>query len=95
MTQGAFLEYLYVTDCYIYKQTEKYYKLRKTGTTGSKNMSGMPLMDSDKEMRPYTICQICHNLGVPVPEEVKFAEEVITYIRDKHLSENNENLDEV
>lgn len=86
MTQGAFLEYLYTNDCFIYKEVESYYKLRKQGAVGSKNMSGLPKTDISKEMRPVTICQICHNLGISVPDEVKDAEELIVYIRDKHLN---------
>jgi hypothetical protein len=93
MTHGAFLEYLYANNCDVYKEVDTYYKFRKRGTTGSKNMSGLPKRDLAEEMRPFTICQVCHNLGIGVPEEVKDVEEVIVYIRDKHLNNENQNND--
>ncbi len=89
MTYGAFLEYILANECHVYQKTENYYKIRKNGTHGSKNMSGLPFNDSQKQVRPFTVCQICHNLDIPVPDEVKEAEEIIAQIRKKHLNDKN------
>lgn len=88
MTQGAFIEYLLANECFIYQEIPgRYYKWRNKQKP--KNMSGMPLQDNDKELRPVTICQICHNLDIGVPEEVKHAEEVIAYIKKQIENDKN------
>lgn len=81
MTQGAFIAYLEANDCYIYKEIpNRYYKWRNSKNKSS--MSGLPIIDNTKELRPFTICQVCHSLSIDVPDEVKYAEEVVTYIRN-------------
>lgn len=84
MTFGAFLEYVLSNGCHIYQETQYYYKLRKDGTKGTGNMSGLPFKDPDKDIKPVTACQICHNLGISIPDEVSHAEDVVNYIRNQH-----------
>jgi hypothetical protein len=90
MTHGALIEYILANDCYIYKEVANYYKFRKNGSNRTENMSGLPKTDSKTEVLPFTVCQVCHNLGIPVPPEVKFAEEVINIIREKHINDSDE-----
>lgn len=69
MTQSEFLRFIIDNDCFVYQKKEYYYKLRKKGTRGSLNMSGLPIAEPDTELFPELICQVCRSLGIDPPEE--------------------------
>lgn len=92
MTQSEFLKYILDHDCFVYQQTLNYYKLRKKGTRGSLNMSGLPIGDPDRHLYPEMICQICKNLGIESPDECKPAMTILESIWQwiiRHLLKEN------
>lgn len=86
MTVGAFLEYVLAHDCHIYQQTKTYLKLRKNGTKGTGNMSGLPFENPKKEILPFTACLICQNLGIDSPEDVEAGKGPLEFINKNHFS---------
>lgn len=80
MIQSDFLKYIETHDCYVYQKKLHYYKLRKKGTRGTLNMSGLPIFPPDTELFPEMVCQICKNLGIEAPEECRPAKTILESI---------------
>lgn len=88
MTQGAFIEYLLFHECDIDKEiVGEIYRIKNRNI--SKLTATMDYFDRSKKLKAVAICQICHALSIPVPIEVKHAEEVVIYIRDNDINKTD------
>lgn len=89
MTQGAFIEYLLFHECDIDREIpNEVYRIKNRNLP--KLTATMNYFDSTKKLKAATICQICHSLTIPVPDDVKHIEDVVIYIRNKDLSKDTE-----
>lgn len=77
MTQAALIVYLESVDCVIYREFDKddghHVHMRKNGFT----KIGCIYPTNSGQLRAASVCQICNNLGVPVPEFGQHMQEVI------------------
>lgn len=73
MTQGAFIEHLLYNECEIDREVPKdVYRIKNRN---NKLTSVMSHWDRSKKMKAMSICQICHTLDIPLPDEVRHVEE--------------------
>lgn len=87
MTQGPFIEYLIYHECDLDREvTNIVYRVKNRNNP--KLMITMNYFDGKKKLKAASICQICHSLSIPVPQEVKHMEDVVIYIRDNELPKN-------
>lgn len=43
----------------------------------------------ERPVKCYSVCNICHQLYVPIPDECKAHEPLATYIKSKHYPNHN------
>lgn len=81
MTQGAFIEHLLYNECEIDREiVGEVYRIKKR--LNPKITAVMTHWDRGKKMKAMTICQICHALEIPIPDEVSHVEETLKKIKD-------------
>ena len=76
MTEKELLDYALSHGCDVYSQTDRCYKLRLIGTTGTKNMSGLEKISDDRELNNTYVFNVCSCLGIPQPINDRYSQNI-------------------
>jgi|GEM_PF-3985798 hypothetical protein len=81
MTLKEFIDYLHDHDCELSRDIQNLVFQIRRRTDHKKSMT-MPYRDKKSTILPVTICKICHDLEIPVPESAQHAKELFNQIID-------------
>lgn len=88
MKQDELIKHLEENGCLTVRVDKRGYVVMRSPITGK--ITGVPVPKSkDGEYLPATICHICKNMGVEIPDCAKTAEEIISYVHANHINNNN------
>lgn len=89
MTQDELIEHLQDCGCKIVRRANRGYTVMRNLINGK--MSGVPVpTGAAGQLRPTTICQVCKTLEVTIPDCAKDGEEIVDYVRAKHIEKNDQ-----
>jgi hypothetical protein len=83
MTQDDLVDHLKLSGCEVVRIDKDGYYVMKNTKTGK--ISAVPLPKKGKIYRMATVCHVCMQLDVTIPECAKIAEEIINQIRAEHI----------